>query len=248
VDRDDWNFPKLPKWLKSNIRVLIVLGLLIVIGASVLWHNYQSNKAENVSDNFSNTTNSDTSNSGSNTPSSGQNSSSTSDKSSSNTSSKSSSKSLCSQTTTDSIATLNAQAVALFNPVISNLEQQMSQGEADAAQSNAGDVSSAFHSWETAEQDKQNVTNNNYVTQAYNNADNAYYCANQTAPDALANLDNDAGNLPGDITTWANDEEMVEGDEVMGSSSLSTDQQTANTDMQQYQTDLAKAQTDISQL
>lgn len=152
------------------------------------------------------------------------------------------------QIPTESIATLNTQSVAILSPVLTDFEQQMSQGQADADQSNAGDVSSAFHTWETAEQDKENVTNNDETTTAYNNADNAYYNAHQTAPNALSNWDSDAGDLPGDITEWANAEELVAEDNVTGSSSLSSDQQQASGDLQQYKTDLAAAETDISQL
>ena len=150
--------------------------------------------------------------------------------------------------TTVSISSLNAQAVSLFNPVLADLEQQMATGQADAQQSNAGNVNSAFHTWETNESDKQNVANNNEVTKAFNTADNAYYAAHQTAPNALNNWDNDAGNLPGDISGWASAEQTVLGDEVMGSSSLSSDQKAATTALQQYQSDLAKAKADIQQL
>lgn len=152
------------------------------------------------------------------------------------------------QKPTESLAALNAQAVSLFNPVMADLEQQMAIGQADAQESNAGNVNSAFHAWETNESDKQNVANNNEVTKAYNSADNAYYSAHQTAPNALNNWDNDAGNLPGDISGWANAEQTVLGDEVMGSSSLSSDQKAATTALQQYQSDLAKAKADIQQL
>ncbi len=152
------------------------------------------------------------------------------------------------QTPTVSIASLNAQAVPILTPVLTAFESQMAIGQSDARQSNAGDVSSAFHVWETSEQDKQNVANSNEQVTAYNKADNAYYNAHQTAPTALSNWDTDAGNLPGDITQWANAEEMVAEDQVTGSSSLSSDQQTANTDLQQYQSDLAKAKADINQL
>ncbi len=124
----------------------------------------------------------------------------------------------------------------------------MATGQADAQQSNAGNVNSAFHTWETNESDKQNVANNNEVTKAFNTADNAYYAAHQTAPNALNNWDNDAGNLPGDISGWASAEQTVLGDEVMGSSSLSNDQKAASTALQQYQSDLAKAKADIQQL
>ena len=152
------------------------------------------------------------------------------------------------QKPTESLAALNAQAVSLFNPVMADLEQQMATGQADAQQSNAGNVNSAFHAWETNESDKQNVANNNEVTKAFNTADNAYYAAHQTAPNALNNWDNDAGNLPGDISGWASAEQTVLGDEVMGSSSLSSDQKAATTALQQYQSDLVKAKADIQQL
>ena len=152
------------------------------------------------------------------------------------------------QQPTESLAALNAQAVSLFNPVMADLEQQMATGQADAQQSNAGNVNSAFHAWETNESDKQNVANNNEVTKAFNTADNAYYAAHQTAPNALNNWDNDAGNLPGDISGWASAEQTVLGDEVMGSSSLSSDQKAATTALQQYQSDLVKAKADIQQL
>lgn len=153
-----------------------------------------------------------------------------------------------SQKPTESIASLNAKAVALFNPVMADLEQQMTTGQADAQQNNAGNVNSAFHTWETNETDKQNVTNNSEVTKAYNTADNAYYNAHQTAPNALNNWDNDAGNLPGDISTWASAEQVVVGDQVTGSSTLSSDLKTAANDLQQYQNDLAKAKADTQQL
>lgn len=147
-----------------------------------------------------------------------------------------------------SVATLNSQSVTILTPVLTDFENQMTTGQADAQQSNAGDVSSAFHAWETNEQDKQNVSNNNEVTNAYNKADNAYYSAHQTAPDALSNWNSDAGNLPGDITKWANAEELVAQDNVTGSSSLSSNQQTAATDLQTYNSDLAKAKADLAQL
>jgi hypothetical protein len=134
-----------------------------------------------------------------------------------------------SQAPTESIATLNAQAVALFNPVLTDFEQQMSQGQADAAQSNAASVSSSWHSWETDEQDSKNVSNNNEVTTAYNKADNAYFNAHQTAPAALDNWDTDAGDIPGDISNWANDEQLVIGDELFGNSSTSDRQLCSNT-------------------
>ncbi len=152
------------------------------------------------------------------------------------------------QASTVPLATLNAQSVTTLTPVLADFEQQMSQGQSYAAESNAGDVSSDFHTWETAEQDKENVSNNTEQVDAYNKADNAYYNAHQTAPDALNNWDTDAGNLPGDITEWANAEEVVADDDVTGSSSLSTDQQTATTAMQTYQTDLTKAKADLAQL
>lgn len=152
------------------------------------------------------------------------------------------------QAPTESLAALNAQSVPILTPVLTDFEQQMSQGQTDAQQSNAGDVSSNYHTWETNEQDKQNVANNNEATNAYNKASNAYYNAHQTEPEALSNWDSDAGNLPGDITEWANAEEMVAQDKVTGSSSLSSDQQAAATDLQNYQTDLSKAQADLKQL
>ena len=46
---------------------------------------------------------------------------------------------------------------------MADLEQQMATGQADAQQSNAGNVNSAFHAWETNESDKQNVANNNEI-------------------------------------------------------------------------------------
>jgi hypothetical protein len=152
------------------------------------------------------------------------------------------------QAPTVPLATLNTQSVTILTPVLTDFEQQMSQGQSYAVESNAGDVSSDFHTWETAEQDKENVSNNTEQVDAYNKADNAYYNAHQTAPDALSNWDTDAGNLPGDITEWANAEEVVADDNVTGSSSLSTDQQTATTAMQTYQADLTKAKADLTQL
>src|SRR5665213_1291081 len=129
------------------------------------------------------------------------------------------------QAPTVSLATLNAQAVPIITPVLTDFEQQMTQGQADAAESNAGDVSSAFHTWETAEGDKENVANGNEEVTAYNKADNAYFNAHQAEPTALSNWSDDAGNVYGDITTWANAEQVVAVDNVTGSSSLSTDQQ-----------------------
>lgn len=152
------------------------------------------------------------------------------------------------QTPTVSIATLNAQAVPILTPVLADFEQQMSQGQADATQSDAGDVSSAFHVWEQNETDKQNVTNGKEEVTAYNKADNAYYDAHQSAPTALNNWSSDAGNLPGDMSEWANAEEMVAEDQVTGSSSLSSDQKTAANDLQTYNNDLAKAKADLAQL
>ncbi len=46
---------------------------------------------------------------------------------------------------TESLASLNAQAVADFNPILSDLTQQMSQGQSYATQSNAANASSTFH-------------------------------------------------------------------------------------------------------
>ncbi len=152
------------------------------------------------------------------------------------------------QTPTASIASLNAQAVPILTPVLTDFENQMSTGQADATQSNAGDVNSAFHTWETNEQGKQDVANGKEQIDAYNKADNAYYNAHQAAPTALDSWSSDAGNLPGDISTWANAEEMVAEDQVTGSSSLSSDQQTAASALQQYQSDLAKTKADLAQL
>lgn len=151
-------------------------------------------------------------------------------------------------TPTVSMATLNAEAVPILTPVLADFQSQMATGQADAQLSNAGDINSAFHVWETNEGDKQNVANNKEYSNAYNKADNNYYNANQTAPAALNNWDSDAGNLPGDITQWADAEETVAQDHVTGSSSLASDQQTAATDLQNYQTDLSKAQADLEQL
>ncbi len=147
-----------------------------------------------------------------------------------------------------SLATLNAEVVPILTPVLSDFSQQMAQGEADATQSNAGTVSSAFHAWEENEQDKQNVANGQEEHNAYLKADKIYYAAHRSDPDALSNWDGDAGAVPGDITEWANAEELVAQDGVTGSSSLSTDQQAATTDMQTYQSDLAKAKADIAGL
>jgi hypothetical protein len=152
------------------------------------------------------------------------------------------------QAPTKSIATLDGQSVTILTPVLNDFMQQMSQGQADAAESNAGDVSSDFHAWETAEQDKENITNNNEEVTAYNKADNAYYDAHQNEPTALSSWDNDAGNLPGDISDWANAEEVVVDDQASSGSIAPSDQQTANSDMQQYKTDLANAQADLAQL
>ena len=152
------------------------------------------------------------------------------------------------QTPTVSLATLNAQSVSDLTPVLTDFEQQMATGQADAQQNNAGDVNSAFHAWETNEQDKQNVANNHEYSTAYNKADNAYYNAHQTAPAALDNWDNDAGNLPGDISGWANAEEVVADDQAATGSVSTSDQQSANTALQQYKSDLAKAKADLAQL
>lgn len=152
------------------------------------------------------------------------------------------------QTPTISLTTLNAQSVTVLTPILTDFEQQMSQGQSYATESNAGVVSSNFHAWETAEQGKENVSNNKEQVEAYNKVANAYYNAHQTAPDTLSDWDTDAGDLPGDITQWANAEELVADDNVTGSSSLSSDQQSAITTLQQYQSDLAKAKADLAQL
>ena len=152
------------------------------------------------------------------------------------------------QTPAVSMDTLNAEAVAAFTPELTDLTNQMAQGQSLANQPDASTIGGAFNNWSQSEQHDQNVKNNKNVTAAYNKADNAYYNAHQTAPDAVNNWNSDAGLVVSDITQWANAEETVFADQVSGDPSLSNDQQTANTDYQQYQSDLAKSQADIKQL
>lgn len=150
-------------------------------------------------------------------------------------------------TTTASLATLNADAVADFNPVITDLSGQMTKGQSYATQSDAINASSSFHTWEQAEQDSQNVTNNKEVTTAYNKAANAYYDAHQTAPAAIDSWDTDMGAVVSDITQWSDAEWLLFGQQASGS--VTSDQQQAvKTALQQYQSDLAKAQADVAQL
>jgi len=151
------------------------------------------------------------------------------------------------QTPTASIASLNAQTVPILTPVITDYEQLMAQGQSYAQQPNAGDASSAFHSWYNQVTDTQNVADGKVAVNAYNKADNMYYNAHQSAPDALNNWDSDAGNVFSDISSWAYDEWSVLVDQVT-SSPTSSGQQTVNQDMQHYQSDLAKAKADINQL
>jgi energy-coupling factor transporter transmembrane protein EcfT len=151
------------------------------------------------------------------------------------------------QTPAVSMSTLNAGAVAVFTPELTDLSNQMTTGQTDASQVGASDYGSSFNTWSQNEKDSQNVTNNNNVTKAYNTADNAYYNAHQTAPSALDSWNTDAGDVVSDITKWADAQETVFGDQVSGTDP-SSDQQTVKTDYQQYQTDLAMAQADVRQL
>lgn len=144
------------------------------------------------------------------------------------------------------VASLNAEVVPILNPVLSDLSNQMTQGESYATQPKAANYNSAFANWKNEEVDKQNVANNNEEHGAYLKADRIYYDAHQGDSAGLTNWDSDAGNLPGDISTWASDEWLVLVDQLMGSPT-SNDQQSVNKDLSQYQTDLAKARADLAQ-
>lgn len=147
-----------------------------------------------------------------------------------------------------SLDTLRAGAVAAFTPELTDLSNQMAQGQSLTNQSDTCTIGGAFNNWSQSEQHDQNVKNNDNVTAAYNKADNAYYDAHQTAPDALNNWDSDTGNVVSDITQWADAEETVCADQVSGDPALSSDQQTADKDYKQFQSDMAKAQADIKQI
>lgn len=152
------------------------------------------------------------------------------------------------QTPAVSMDTLNAAAVAAFTPELTDLSNQMAQGQSLSQQPDATTIGGAFNNWSQSEQHDQNVKNNKNVTDAFNKAANAYYNAHQTAPSALDSWNTDAGAMVDDITQWADAEETVFADQVSGDPALSSDQQTANNDYQQFQSDLAKAQADIKQL
>lgn len=152
------------------------------------------------------------------------------------------------QTPTASIASLNAQAVPILNPVLTNYEQLMAQGQSYAKLANASSTSSSFHNWYNQVTSSQNPSDSKEVITAFNKADNLYYDAHQTAPAALNNWGNsDAGNVFNDIDNWANDEWSVLVDQATNSPTTA-DQQKVNTDLQSYQSDLTKAKADISQL
>lgn len=142
---------------------------------------------------------------------------------------------------------LNAQIVPQFTSVLNGYEQLVAQGQSDAGQSNAGDVTGAFHAWYDQVEHTQNVADGNEASDAYVDASNLYYNNKLTAPDAVNNWGQDAGVVFDDIVTWGYDEDMVLGDQVMGAPS-SSDQQTASSDLRTYQSDLSKAQADIQQL
>ena len=152
------------------------------------------------------------------------------------------------QTPTASIASLNAQAVPILTPVLTNYEQLMAQGQSYAKLANVSSASSSFHNWYNQVTISQNVSDSKEVITAFNKADNLYYDAHQTAPAALNNWGNsDAGNVFNDIDNWANDEWSVLVDQATNSPTTA-DQQKVNTDLQSYQSDLTKAKADISQL
>jgi hypothetical protein len=146
------------------------------------------------------------------------------------------------------IAKLNRASVPVLSPVLTDFEGQMANGQSYATQPNAADANSAYHKWALNEEDAENVSNNKEQVAAYNKADNMYYDAHVTAPNALSSWDTDAGDIPGDMSNWADAEYSVLVDQMLNSNSLSSDQATAKTDLANYQTDLAKAQVDIQKL
>lgn len=152
------------------------------------------------------------------------------------------------QKPTVSMDTLNAGAVAVFTPELTDLSNQMAQGQSLTNKPDTCTIGGAFNNWSQAEQHDQNVKNNENVTDAFNKADNAYFNAHQKAPSVLDDWNTDAGAVVTDITKWADAQQTVCADQVGGDPALSGDQQTAVSDYQQYQSDLAKAQADIKQL
>lgn len=152
------------------------------------------------------------------------------------------------QQPTVSLDTLNAGAVAVFTPELTDLSNQMAQGQSLTNKPDTCTIGGSFNNWSQSEQHDQNVKNNENVTDAFNKADNAYFNAHQKAPSVLDDWNTDAGAVVTDITKWADAQQTVCADQVGGDPALSGDQQTASNDYQQYQTDLAKAQADIKQM